>query len=70
MGDTCKNNEQSRKAGKEDDLGSFFVTWGCPNRFIKGSASKFRTFPLKNDALLNQWVASIGRENFTPTNHY
>ena len=67
--DTCENNEQSRKEGKEDDRGSFCVAWGCSNRFIKGSGLKFHTFPQKNDALLKQWVAAIRRENFTPTNH-
>ena len=43
MGDTCENNKQSWKEGKEDDRGSFCVAWG--------SGLKFHTFPLSNDAL-------------------
>lgn len=39
----------------------------CSNRFVKGSEIRFYRFPISKPQLAEQWVRSLGRKNFVPT---
>ncbi|XP_051989650.1 ARL14 effector protein-like [Xyrauchen texanus] len=39
----------------------------CSNRFVKGSDIRFYRFPISKPQLAEQWVRSLGRKNFVPT---
>ncbi|TRY56624.1 hypothetical protein DNTS_011033, partial [Danionella cerebrum] len=39
----------------------------CSNRFVKGSEIRFYRFPISKPQLAEQWVRSLGRKNFIPT---